>query len=129
MGDTLALLRQCRIAGENRQIRMADVKTPVRHLQKMRHFSRACCFKMQPKSKHFSINSPIGSRLTHTICPAYVHFRQTSRLFFFSVYLLLSCHVPISSLCQFTVHLGLGCLVGQKRWYNGIGCQGWSVSW
>lgn len=94
----------------------------------MKHFSRACCFKTQPKNKH-SFNKFPKRIQTHTICPAYVHFRQTSRHSFFSLYLVLSCHVPISSLCQFTVHLGLVCLVGQRRWYNGIGCQGWSVSW
>jgi len=74
------------------------------------------------------MNSTTGSRLIPSVQHTFISDRQADILFF-SLYLLPSCHVPISSLCQFTVHLGLGCLVGQRRWYNGIGCQGWSVSW
>lgn len=110
---------------------MSDVKIAVRqrHLQKLKHFFQSLLFQVAAKTNTIMFNKFPNRIQAHNICPAYVHFRQTSRHSFFSVYLLLSCHVPISSLCQFTVHLGLGCLVGQRRWYNGIGCQGWSVSW
>lgn len=79
------LLRKHRIAGEKQHIRMSDIKIAdrQRHLKKLKHFSRACCFKTQPKTNTIMFNKfPIRIQ-AHTICPAYVHFRQTSRHSFF----------------------------------------------